>query len=175
MNLSERLKALRKQSGMTLKQLGEQLHLAENTLSQYERGVRTPDVDTLLKMADFYSISVDELIRENDLSTLSVEDIIKDYTEEIKQVVLLSGRIHLDTQKVVGKGISTSKIIEEIVNDFNKLTLVELLLIRYLVKSIGHKDKIKVTDQEAVEKAYQDGLAKGKSLRIKELKQMREI
>lgn len=35
-----RIKELRKQKGLTLVELGKEVNLANNTLSQYERGVR---------------------------------------------------------------------------------------------------------------------------------------
>ena len=57
-----RLKELRKQKGLTLVELGEEVNLANNTLSQYERGIREPNISMLIKLADFFNVSVDYLI-----------------------------------------------------------------------------------------------------------------
>lgn len=57
-----RLKELRKRKGLTLVELGKEVNLANNTLSQYERGIREPSISMLIKLADFFNVSVDYLI-----------------------------------------------------------------------------------------------------------------
>lgn len=57
-----RLKELRKQKGLTLVELGKEVNLANNTLSQYERGIREPSIQVLIKLADFFNVSVDYLV-----------------------------------------------------------------------------------------------------------------
>ena len=58
-----RLKKLRLEHDMTLKQLSKQLNIAGlnitfNSLSRYERGERYPKFETWQKMADFFGVSV---------------------------------------------------------------------------------------------------------------------
>lgn len=69
-----RLKELRKQKGLTLVELGEEVNLANNTLSQYERGIREPNISTLIKLADFFSVSVDYLIGREGKKKPKAED-----------------------------------------------------------------------------------------------------
>ena len=57
-----KLRELRKQCGMTMKELGLALGLAESTISQYERGNRQPDFETLLKLGEFFGVSVDYIL-----------------------------------------------------------------------------------------------------------------
>lgn len=57
-----RLKELRKQKGLTLVELGKEVNLANNTLSQYERGIREPNISMLIKLADYFNVSVDYLV-----------------------------------------------------------------------------------------------------------------
>lgn len=57
-----RIKELRKQKGLTLVELGKEVNLANNTLSQYERGVREPNISMLIKLADYFNVSIDYLI-----------------------------------------------------------------------------------------------------------------
>lgn len=52
----------RKRKGLTLKQLGKIIGVAESTLSKYENGVNEPDLGTLALIADTLSASVDELL-----------------------------------------------------------------------------------------------------------------
>jgi len=59
------LKRLRLQMGLTQEQLGEALNLSKQALSGYENGRRSPSIDTLIKVADFFNVSLDELLGRN--------------------------------------------------------------------------------------------------------------
>lgn len=43
-----------------------ELNIAQNTLSQYETGVREPDLKTLRLLADFFDVSIDYLLERTD-------------------------------------------------------------------------------------------------------------
>ena len=60
------LRELRKQKGITMKQLGEIVDAAESTISQYETGKREPDYETLLTFAAYFGVSVDYLLLGED-------------------------------------------------------------------------------------------------------------
>ncbi len=57
-----KLRELRKRTGITMKDLGEAIGLAESTISHYETGKRQPDYETLLKFGEFFGVSVDYLL-----------------------------------------------------------------------------------------------------------------
>lgn len=57
----ENLKTLRKQAGVTMKALGSELGMAESTISLYESGKRCPDIQTLIRFADYFNVSLDNL------------------------------------------------------------------------------------------------------------------
>jgi transcriptional regulator with XRE-family HTH domain len=57
-----RLKELRINKKLTQCEISKLLNIAQNTYSQYERGIREPDINTLIKIADFHSTSVDFII-----------------------------------------------------------------------------------------------------------------
>ena len=59
----ERLRELRKSKGISLKELGAIIGVAESTMSLYESGKRQPDYETLLKLAEYYGVTVDYLLR----------------------------------------------------------------------------------------------------------------
>lgn len=65
----ERMQELRKEAGLTLKQLGEAANKAESTISQYESGKREPDNETLIRIADILGCSVDYLLGRKDTKT----------------------------------------------------------------------------------------------------------
>ena len=58
----ENIRSLRIDSGYTQRQIGEYLGISQNTYSQYEIGVLNYPVDVLIKLADFYNVSVDYLL-----------------------------------------------------------------------------------------------------------------
>lgn len=61
-HFSKTLKQLRRKKGTKQKQLAFYLHCTVGTISNYESGTHCPDLDTLVKLADFYEVSVDYLL-----------------------------------------------------------------------------------------------------------------
>lgn len=59
---SKRLRELRKEKGLTMKELGEMFGVSEATISLYENGKRTPNDALKKKLADFFKVSVDYLL-----------------------------------------------------------------------------------------------------------------
>ena len=57
-----RMRLLRREKKMTMKQLGEKIGLAESTISLYETGKHEPDHKTLAEIADVLGVSVDYLL-----------------------------------------------------------------------------------------------------------------
>lgn len=69
-----KLKELRKEHKLSMKELGKILGLSESTISLYEAGKREPDIKTLIKMADYFKVSVDVLIGRNETNEDDVLD-----------------------------------------------------------------------------------------------------
>ena len=57
-----RLKELRKRKGISQLRLATELNTTQNTISRYETGEREPGIDELIKIADYFNVSVDYLI-----------------------------------------------------------------------------------------------------------------
>lgn len=72
----ERLRELRKSKGISLKELGAIVGVAESTMSLYESGKRQPDYETLLKLAEYYGVTVDYLLRGSEEEQLPEELVI---------------------------------------------------------------------------------------------------
>lgn len=58
----KKLRELRKQHKLSLKEFGALFGLAESTISLYESGRREPDIKTLVKIAGYFNVTVDELL-----------------------------------------------------------------------------------------------------------------
>lgn len=63
---SERLKNERISKGYTQKRVAEVLGVTYNAISQYENGVREPNIDFLIKICDFFDVSSDYLLGRTD-------------------------------------------------------------------------------------------------------------
>ena len=61
-DIGENIKALRKLHGKTQGELAEILSGKKSLVSNYENGYSTPDVYTLIKIADYFDVSLDELV-----------------------------------------------------------------------------------------------------------------
>lgn len=59
------LKELRKESGLKRSDLAKQLNMNQNTLANYEKELRQAPYETLIAIADYFSVSVDELLGRN--------------------------------------------------------------------------------------------------------------
>lgn len=59
---SDRLKELRKSSGLTQVQFAEIFNIAKGTIGMWESGKREPDFETTQRIADFFGVTVDNLI-----------------------------------------------------------------------------------------------------------------
>lgn len=66
MKLSTVLKQLREEKGLCQKELAAVLHVSNGTISNYENGVHSPNLDTLCDIADYYGVSVDYLLGRSD-------------------------------------------------------------------------------------------------------------
>ena len=80
--MGNRIREIRKAKGLTMKQLGDAIGLAESTISHYEKSRRQPPNDTVFKLADFFGVTVGYLLGVEDsspsLSEKDNRDIAKD-------------------------------------------------------------------------------------------------
>ncbi|MBQ7123218.1 MAG: helix-turn-helix transcriptional regulator [Oscillospiraceae bacterium] len=57
------LKKFRKQRKLTQRDLADALHISQTSVSKYERGESEPDLEMVIRMADFFEVSIDEFVR----------------------------------------------------------------------------------------------------------------
>ncbi len=71
------LREIRKEYGMTMKELADKIGVSESAISQYENGKREPGYETLIKLAGLFNVSADYLlgIEENDEISISQKDL----------------------------------------------------------------------------------------------------
>ena len=62
----QRIQDLRTDADMSQKQLSEILHISQRSYSHYETGSRNIPVEMLIRLANYYDISVDYLVGRTD-------------------------------------------------------------------------------------------------------------
>jgi len=60
--VSDSIKKLRKEKGMTQDELAEKLCVTRQAVSSWEMGKTQPDVDTLTRLAEIFDVSVERII-----------------------------------------------------------------------------------------------------------------
>jgi transcriptional regulator with XRE-family HTH domain len=76
--LGENIKYLRKQEGLSQQQLAEILDTPRTTLGDYERGHTEPNLETLVRMARYFKLTIDDLLTDKlwhrDLEVINQSD-----------------------------------------------------------------------------------------------------
>lgn len=64
-----RLKELRKARKLTQQRLAIELNMNQNSISRYETGEHQADYQTLIRLADYFGVSIDYLLERTDNPT----------------------------------------------------------------------------------------------------------
>ena len=95
-NLSERIKVLREESGLTQGEFGKLFGIVKSTVSLYESSKSTPDDDLKIRIAEHFKVTMDWLLglsdkrtqNSNTISDPALDDLLKkvpDLTNEEKE------------------------------------------------------------------------------------------
>lgn len=60
--IKERLKRLRKENGVSQKEVADYIGVSVSAYSNYEQGIREPSLDVLLKLSNFFDTTCDYLL-----------------------------------------------------------------------------------------------------------------
>lgn len=64
MTLGEKIQKLRKQRGLSQEALAEKVTVTRQTISKWELGQSTPDLDFIAQLSDIFNVSSDYLIKD---------------------------------------------------------------------------------------------------------------
>lgn len=64
--LSERIYKFRRENGLSQEQLAEKIGVSRQSISKWESGSSTPELEKLLALSECFNITLDELVREED-------------------------------------------------------------------------------------------------------------
>lgn len=91
------LRKLREEEGLTQRQFAEKMQLAKTTIVFYEQGKISPSVDTMLKMADFFGVSVDYLLGHETAQIVHLDS----YTENQQKAIELMKKLNDDEMLIL--------------------------------------------------------------------------
>lgn len=111
MEFSERLKTLRKEAGLTQVDVASKLGISQPAYASWERGVKKPTQENLVKIAQILSVSVDYLVGNSD----STEDKL----DNIELLFRMNSRGLTDEEKEIFKK-ELIEFMEERKQIFNK-------------------------------------------------------
>lgn len=63
----ERLKKLRQSRNLSQQKLAEEFHISQQSIWKYENGISEPDIYTLMRLANYFNVSVDYLVGNSDI------------------------------------------------------------------------------------------------------------
>lgn len=64
-SIGQIIKELRKRNGLTQSKLAEIIHVSDKTISKWELGLSVPESDILVKLSEYFNVSVEDLIKGN--------------------------------------------------------------------------------------------------------------
>lgn len=94
----KRLKELRKIKGLTQKELGKRVQLAESTIGMYERGERSPDIETLVNFATILMATTDYLTGKSNHPRLT-SDEDREYDQKTMELIKIVEELPKDIQE----------------------------------------------------------------------------
>ena len=74
MNLGKKIAELRKKNNLSQEELAEKVGVARETISKWEIGDTTPDINQVKIISKIFNISIDELV-DNDINNVIVEKV----------------------------------------------------------------------------------------------------
>ena len=131
MKFNEKLMELRRKEGLSQEELGYKLDVTRQTVSKWELGQTTPEMDKIVAMSKIFNISVDQLINESEetvnQSPIMEEQPIKEGSikNNRKIVMIIVGILIIVLVIVIGKILISNSVIDKLFNSFNKATEVQ--------------------------------------------------
>ncbi|MEI3337600.1 MAG: helix-turn-helix transcriptional regulator [Clostridium sp.] len=74
--INKRIRELRIEKELTQEDIAKMLNKSTNNISQYETGKRQPDINTIIKIAEYFNVSIDYLMGRTETRELA-DDFIK--------------------------------------------------------------------------------------------------
>lgn len=114
----ENLKLLRTQNKLKQDVIASSLNIPRSTYQSYEYGVAEPDIKTLIKIADYFDVSLDYLCGRQNKNLIFTDGLTKEKKELIEMIKSLD-----DDETLIAIGMISrlaNKPIDEIMQNIKK-------------------------------------------------------
>ena len=118
MEFNNKLYELRKQKGFSQEELANRLNVSRQTISKWEVGESTPDMEKLVAISDLFGVSLDELVMDKtpQKAEPSVQVVKSELYSDVKEHVLTEAN-----KQKAKKGLKIAGIV------FGIILLVDLI------------------------------------------------
>ena len=112
MEFNNKLYELRKQKGFSQEELANRLNVSRQTISKWEVGESTPDMENLVAISELFEISLDELVLDKvpEEADTSAQVVKSEFYSDIKENVLTD-----ENRKKAKKGLKIAAIVMGII------------------------------------------------------------
>ena len=93
-NFGEKLKALRRQAGMTQAELARRLNVTKSVVSYYELQERSPSPDVLIRVAAVFHVTTDYLLGISREKTVDVSDLTEEEVALLRHTAEVLRKAH---------------------------------------------------------------------------------
>lgn len=87
MTLGNQLKKYRQLKGVSQSTVCKALGISNTALSQYESDTRVPSIEKLIKLSDYYGVSLDTLCKKNNRQYLDITNISRKSLNKIMIII----------------------------------------------------------------------------------------
>ena len=108
MTLGEKIYKLRTERNLSQGDLSEILEVSRQSVSKWENGAATPDLDKIIKLSEIFGITIDELVKNEDVSASPSEEPKKD-------VIVIKKESGFPPRKIIGTVLLSLSLIVTVV------------------------------------------------------------
>lgn len=109
MVIGTRIKLLREKAGISQEKLGETLNLSKTTISHYENETRTPSIETLIDMANYFEVELNYILGISNVITSNKKTLL--VSDEEIEFILQIRRLSI-YNRVVSNPKKYAKLVE---------------------------------------------------------------
>lgn len=127
-----RLGRIRKENNYTQETIANKLNVTAQAVSKWENDITSPDIDTLIKLADIFNITIDELVgrtsnaiatTKKDINKMILKIIVDSNENDKVRVNLPMGIVKI----LVESGSVTSVVNNKSLNDIDFKQIISLV------------------------------------------------
>ena len=126
MEFHNKLYNLRKQKGLSQEELANRLNVSRQTISKWEVGDSTPDMEKLIAISDMFGISLDELVMDKVPDQMGETFSNSETVSQLKENVFTDGN-----KKMLKKGVKIAAIM------FGVILLIDVISMIVYVSLYG--------------------------------------